>query len=106
MRKLVIVLGLMVSLARYVRHELAVEASKDLLHRLDAMLQQYMTQHDGTLPVIAPFVPPGLSSRQMPDEPALQHNRRCLPRNLPRVSRHIGLPDASQSASWTSRSSR
>ena len=33
---LIIVLGLMVSLARYVRNALAVEVSKDLLHRMDA----------------------------------------------------------------------
>ena len=41
---LILVLGMMVSLAHYVRNELAIEATKDVLHRLDAMMQQYASQ--------------------------------------------------------------
>ena len=44
---LIVVMGLMVSLARYVRNALAVEVTKDLLHRMDAMMQQYISRHPG-----------------------------------------------------------
>src|SRR5438270_1849838 len=56
---LIIVLGLMVSLARYVRNLSAVEVSKDLLHQLDALMQQYMARHEGHWPTITPLAPPG-----------------------------------------------
>ena len=71
---LIIILGLMVSLARYVRNALAVEVSKDLLHRMDSLMQQYMAKHDGIVPQVAPFLPPGTGPRAVLDEQTLRHN--------------------------------
>ena len=56
---LVIVLGLMVSLARHVRKQAAVALSKDLLRRLDEVMAQYAARHEGRLPAVAAFPPPG-----------------------------------------------
>lgn len=64
---LIIVLGLMVSLARYVRKQLAVEVTKDLLHKLDALMAKYHDRH-GVYPRVTPFVVPGA----MPDEETLR----------------------------------
>lgn len=68
---LVIVLGLMVSLARYVRNELAVEVTKDLLHRLDRMMQQYMNLHHQP-PAVESFLAADEPADALPDEAALQ----------------------------------
>src|SRR6185312_16043849 len=70
---LIIVLGLMVSLARYVRNELAVEATRDLLYRLDALMQQYEARH-AQLPDILPFVPTDSPTTPLPSEETLQQN--------------------------------
>ncbi|HEY2584342.1 MAG TPA: hypothetical protein VGI81_01105 [Tepidisphaeraceae bacterium] len=89
---LIIVLGLMVSLARYVRNAMAVEVTKDLLHRLDAMMQQYMTKHDGVIPNVAPFLPPGLPPGQpLPDEPTLRHSAEENNRSVVALLRGEGL---------------
>ena len=55
---LVIVLGLAVSLARYVRRQASDRLTKDLLTRLDALVQQYEARYHA-LPLVPPFVPPG-----------------------------------------------
>jgi hypothetical protein len=65
---LVIVLGLMVSLARHVRERAAVALTKDLIRRLDALMERYADRHEGRMPEVASFPPrppdPG------PDAPA------------------------------------
>jgi hypothetical protein len=47
---LVIVLGLMVSLARHVRETSAVDLTKDLLIKLDRLVAQYAERHGGEIP--------------------------------------------------------
>ena len=76
---LIIVLGLMVSLARYVRNDLAVKTTKDLLHKLDEMMDRYRQDHadaegrPGPVPNINPFLPPGTGEEDpLPDESTLQ----------------------------------
>ncbi|MDB5332185.1 MAG: hypothetical protein JWP03_3336 [Phycisphaerales bacterium] len=66
---LIIVLGLMVSLARYVRNAAAVELTKDLLRKLDSLMDQYEAHHH-QLPAVFPFVDNKVLD---PDEQALQH---------------------------------
>ena len=88
---LIIVLGLMVSLARYVRNELAVEVTKDLLHRMDAMMQQYATRHGGVVPVVSPFLPPGLAERGLLDEAKLRQNAEENNRSFVALFRSEGL---------------
>jgi hypothetical protein len=55
---LIIVLGLMVSLARYVRDRSAQQLTRDLLKQLDGLMAQYM-EHDGS---VMPPVDPLLSA--------------------------------------------
>jgi hypothetical protein len=55
---LIIVLGLMVSLARYVRERAAVALTKELLRQLDDLATQYAQRNGGRLPSVAPFPPP------------------------------------------------
>lgn len=52
---LIILLGLSVSLARYVRERAAVALTKDVLRRLDQLMEQYAERHDGHLPPVAAF---------------------------------------------------
>src|SRR4051812_1700250 len=55
---LVILLGLMVSLARSVRSASAQELTKDLLRRLDTLTDQYEARRN-QLPQVASLLPPG-----------------------------------------------
>lgn len=66
---LVIVLGLMVSLARRVRNTSAAELTQDLLRRLDGLMVQYQTRYH-RLPAIDPLIDP--ASAADPDEQKLQ----------------------------------
>ena len=54
---LIIVLGLMVSLARYVRRTAAERLTKDLLVKLDALMAQYQS-HYHALPPVQSFITP------------------------------------------------
>lgn len=54
---LIIVLGLMVSLARYVRERAAVALTKELLRQLDDIASQYAQRYGGQLPPVTPFPP-------------------------------------------------
>jgi hypothetical protein len=90
---LVIVLGLMVSLARYVRNELAVEVTKDLLHRLDNALQKYMARHENRVPQVTAFIPPGTPPNILPDEQTLQQNVIGNNRGIVQALRQDGLLD-------------
>jgi hypothetical protein len=77
---LVIVMGLMVSLARYVRNASAVELTKRLLHDLDQFSAEYSSRHGGALldvpPLIATADPQASASGGGPnlDESMLQRN--------------------------------
>ena len=53
---LVILLGLMVSLARYVRRQASDELTKQLLSQLDALMGQYEARYH-TVPAVPAFVP-------------------------------------------------
>ena len=88
---LVIVLGLMVSLARYVRNELAIEATRDLLHRLDTIVQQYMTRHGDKIPQVEPFIPPVTPADALPDEQTLQQRAVANNRGITEALRADGL---------------
>jgi Tfp pilus assembly protein PilE len=88
---LIIVLGVMVSLARYVRNALAVEVTKDLLHRMDSLVQQYMVRHEGHVPVVTAFVPPVLPAQQLPAEDVLQRTAEENNRSFVLALRTDGL---------------
>ena len=62
---LVIVLGLMVSLARDVRNRSADRVTKDLLVRLERLMAQYQTRHGGAIPQAAAL------SRRRSSSPAI-----------------------------------
>ena len=70
---LIIVLGLMVSLARYVRDQSANQLTADLLRKLDAAVRRYADRNNGQLPPVTPLIPEG---RGTPDEIALHHTAR------------------------------
>jgi prepilin-type N-terminal cleavage/methylation domain-containing protein len=54
---LVIVLGLMIGLSRYVRKRSAQTLTKNLLRQLDGVVTEYARRHDQALPAVAPFPP-------------------------------------------------
>jgi type II secretory pathway pseudopilin PulG len=66
---LIIVLGLMVSLARFVRNRSATLLTRDLLAHLDLALDRYMIRSHGLPPLVHPIAPP--TAATLPDEPAL-----------------------------------
>jgi type II secretory pathway pseudopilin PulG len=55
---LIIVLGLMVSLARYVRERSATQLTQDLLQRLDELAHTYQQANNGTLPPVPAIIAP------------------------------------------------
>src|SRR5438477_8465074 len=67
---LIIVLGLMVGLARSVRSASAQELTKDLLRKLDVLMDRYYAAN-GRLPDVAPLVP---AEEWQMTEPVLQRN--------------------------------
>lgn len=69
---LVIVLGLMVSLARYVRVQSSTQLTKDLLRKLDELMTQYMARNGGQLPPVPALIP----GPRLPDEIVLARNAR------------------------------
>ncbi|WP_206295316.1 hypothetical protein [Humisphaera borealis] len=56
---LVIVLGLMVSLARDVRERSAQALTETILRQLDTMMTQYADRNQGRVPEVTAFPPPG-----------------------------------------------
>jgi Tfp pilus assembly protein PilE len=64
---LVIVLGLMVSLARDVRNRSAERVTKDLLRKLDRLMEDYHDRYDGAMPATTPLMP----DKVPPDESVL-----------------------------------
>src|SRR5947199_7500760 len=53
---LVILLGLMVSLARDVRRRSATELTNEILTRLDNLMEQYASKNAGHFPSVTPIV--------------------------------------------------
>ena len=76
---LIIVLGLMVSLARSVRSASAQELTKDLLRKLDVLMDQYQAAH-GRLPDIALLIPADTSqmTEAILKRNAYQNNRQLV----------------------------
>lgn len=85
---LIIVLGLMVSLARYVRGRAADQLTKQLLAQLDTLAAAYHS-HFQAWPAVSPFIPPGTTlpaaaggdwtgqvEAPLPDEAVLQRTAR------------------------------
>jgi type II secretory pathway pseudopilin PulG len=99
---LVIVMGLMTSLARRVRAQSAESVTKNLLRSLDVLMSQYVSQHH-QLPAVAPFVPEKLDDKESLDEAMLQMTARQNNRDLLKVLRSqlgaSGKPFADQPAS-------
>lgn len=72
---LIIVLGLMVSLARFVRDRSAQLLTRDLLHQLDELMMQYEDHHRGTPPAVERLLPPAAQITSV-DELALSRAAR------------------------------
>src|SRR5690349_20233887 len=78
---LIIILGLMASLARYVRRQASDKQTKLLLVTLTGLMEKYVARHE-RLPDVAPFLPPApatvpgapavSSSDTLPDESELR----------------------------------
>ena len=83
---LVIVLGLMVSLSRHVREASADELTKDILRRLDAVMDVYVHQN-GTIPAVTLFV----SGQQIPPEPQLRPRAERNDESFVRALKSAGL---------------
>jgi type II secretory pathway pseudopilin PulG len=71
---LIIVLGLMVSLARYVRDRSAQQLTRNLLRQLDRLMGEYVAANEQSLPAVAALIPPSLP---LADEETIQ-NRASL----------------------------
>src|SRR5688572_7004306 len=85
---LVIVLGLMVSLARDVRNRSADRLTKDLLRRLDELVKQYKTRNLKGLPLSQQRLYPAafpLIDGEVPDEKTLRKNATRNSRELIRT---------------------
>lgn len=65
---LVILLGLMVSLARHVRTSSAQILTKTLLTKLDVLMAQYQKTYDGSLPDVTPAIPPDIPFNSLSEE--------------------------------------
>ena len=83
---LVIILGLMVSLARHVRAASADGLTKDVLHRLDIAMAAYVRQY-GTVPAVPPFI----GDRQIPPEPQLHRAAEQNSEGVVRALKSVGL---------------
>src|SRR5690349_529246 len=73
---LIILLGIMVSLARYVRGQSAERVTKELLVKLDHLMAQYVSRTGGQRPVFTQFIPDPPLDNPPPDERALQRAAR------------------------------
>jgi hypothetical protein len=72
---LIILLGLMVSLAWDVRRQSSERLTKDLLVKLDVLMGQYLARHK-QMPQVLPLVDPGLAGEPQPQtQPALLATR-------------------------------
>jgi prepilin-type N-terminal cleavage/methylation domain-containing protein len=98
---LVIVLGLMVSLARYVRDRSAQQLTRQTLRDLETLMAQYAEHNAGNVPAVEPILPPLSSATTLPvniDEATLAEAARrnnqqyvaALKRDY--LKRHARLP--------------
>jgi len=83
---LVIVMGLMVSLARRVRAQSARALTESVLLKLDVLMSQYVNRNH-QLPVVSSFVPESTRDGERPEEPLLQRSALRNNRELVRVLR-------------------
>jgi type II secretory pathway pseudopilin PulG len=84
---LIVLLGLMVSLARYVRGQSAERLTKDLLVTLDHLMAQYVNSTGGKPPEFAPFLPADASVDHLPDELSLDRLARTNNSDVIRILR-------------------
>src|SRR5438045_9530231 len=61
---LVVVLGMMVSLARDVRNRSANELTSEILTKLDYLMADYVKNNGGHLPVVTPLVSGGMVAKE------------------------------------------
>lgn len=96
---LVIVLGLMVSLARDVRNRSAERVTKDMLAKLDRMMAEYVERNGKALPPITPLVGQGAEGApELVDDAALQAAALRNNEDLARVLRaQVGVNDRAPS---------
>jgi type II secretory pathway pseudopilin PulG len=88
---LIIVLGLMVSLARHVRQSSEAELTRKLLFALDRAIEQYQRQN-GSIPPVTPLIAEGDAPA---DELALQRTARLNNVEVIRaLRRQQSLPDS------------
>ncbi len=85
---LIILLGLMVSLARHVRLSASDQLTKDILHRLDQAMAIYMQLNNDSLQAISPFID---NSRPLPSETALEGAAMVNNRSFVRLLNSQGL---------------
>jgi type II secretory pathway pseudopilin PulG len=88
---LIIVLGLMVSLARYVRDQSANQLTADLLRKLDAAMWRYVDKNHH-LPEVTPLIP---DSGGEWDEITLHHTARRNNEEFVRALREYFIPPRS-----------
>lgn len=75
---LVIVLGLMVSLARYVRYRSANELTRDLLGKLDEAMVAYERRYGDQWPPVTPLLAGASADEASLAEPALKNNEQWV----------------------------
>jgi len=85
---LIILLGLMVSLARHVRSSSAEALTKDILRKLDEAMTVYASRNDGGLPAVTPLLVAGQTA---PTEQVLQRNAERNDEAFIRALRAEGL---------------
>jgi type II secretory pathway pseudopilin PulG len=86
---LIIVLGLMVSLARYVRNQSANQFTADLLRDLDAAVRRYADHNAGQLPPVTPLIP---DAGPVPDEITLHRMARRNNEDFVRALKEYFVP--------------
>jgi type II secretory pathway pseudopilin PulG len=85
---LIILLGLMVSLARHVRLSASDQLTKDILHRLDEAMATYVHRNDDGLPFVPTFID---DSHGLPSEAALQRAALINNESFVRILNSEGL---------------
>jgi type II secretory pathway pseudopilin PulG len=85
---LIIILGLMVSLARHVRAASADQLTKDILHRLDQAMAIYVHRNDDQVPNVPLFID---DSHGLPTEAQLQRSAQLNNETFVRILKSEGL---------------
>jgi type II secretory pathway pseudopilin PulG len=85
---LIILLGLMVSLARHVRLSASDQLTREILHRLDQAMAIYVHLNNDTLPNVPTFID---DSHGLPTEAALQGTAAINNRTFVRILNSDGL---------------